>query len=208
MSPLSGLRDRLPGITNGSVQALGKIKSGSIDASSPLGAVTAGDSSLPDPSIPARVLLVILCLIAAALAWVANASGWTNRPFEPARARAADFGLFAGFYIAAAVIERGGELIAPVLPPWTFEGVGGAAATAHTKADRALLMIGVSYVLGVCLSFLTGLYFLAAVGFDVSRSVDVGITGLVISGGTTAIHNILSAAQKQGNPQTPKTTGA
>jgi len=183
------------------VTRLGKIKAAS--AADPP-AVGTADASLPDASLLARGVLFAMGGIAVALAIVANILHWNHAPFAPSKIPAADFGLFAGFYIGAQIIERVGELVAPLLPPWDFGGTP-ADKAAHAKADRAALMLGITFIAGVLLSFGSGLYLMQAVGFDVSNTVDVIVSGLVLAGGTTTLHNLITYTQSPSPPTTKST---
>jgi hypothetical protein len=192
------------------LKSTGKIKVAPPAAAGGAAAAAAGDaadSSLPDSTPASRWVLFGMGLVAVLIALLASWIHWHQKPFAPSLVAKANFGLFAGFYIGAQVIERLGEFVSPLLPPWDFPNATGAAAAAHVKADRATLMLGVTFIAGVLLSLATGLYFLAAVGFAVSHTVDVIVSGLVLSGGTTGLHNLISLAQKSGNPPTTKSTG-
>ena len=101
------------------------------------------DAALPDASSVARFWLFVFLVIAVVVALVWNSQGSTATPFDPAKQQAANFALFAGFYVAAQVIERALELVSPfvpaALPGWSMPAdvVGEAAQAAQVKADRA-----------------------------------------------------------------------
>jgi hypothetical protein len=167
-----------------------------------------GDKSLPDPTGQAGAWTAVLLLVAIGVAIVVNEAGWTGRPFDPAKKAEANFALFAGFYVGAQVIERLMEFIAPVLPPWKITTPSGdkpeakAARAAQVKADRAKLALGVSSILGVAASGLFGLFFLRAIGMQVSPTVDTILTGVTIAAGTKPLHDFISTLQNKDNPKT------
>jgi hypothetical protein len=76
---------------------------------------------------------------------------------------------------------------------------------AHVKADRAKLTLGVASVLGVAVSAGFGLFFLSAIGIDVSHTVDTLITGVLIAAGTKPLHDFIDLLQDQNNPKTGTT---
>jgi hypothetical protein len=188
-----------------------------INATAPENVAGEGDKSLPDPTSTAKWLLAGLLVAAVALAIVANAAKWTATPFRPAKDQAAEFALFAGFYVAAQVIERLMELVSSFLPwpGWKTPNdllVGLDAAEKKTvtasylKADRATVALGVTTILGVVASFLFGLYFLQSVGITASRTVDVAVTGMTIGAGTKPLHDLISSLQNKNTPTTGTTT--
>jgi hypothetical protein len=77
------------------------------------------DSSLPDPTAAARSTLFGLVVLALVASVVMNPLKWTGKPFSPSATAMANFALFASFYVAAQVIERLMQLIAPLVPLWT-----------------------------------------------------------------------------------------
>jgi hypothetical protein len=176
---------------------------------------TKGDTSLPDPTARARTVSLILSVLAVVAALLINALDLTAKAFEPAKIKDANFALFAGFYVAALLIERACELIAPHVPTWdppknappapgTTEpgpALDGDARTAHVKADRGMIMLGVSFLFAVLLAGLLGLYFMTAIGMKVSPTVDTILTGLVIAGGTKKLHDFMSLIQNRSNPK-------
>jgi hypothetical protein len=181
-------------------------KPGKIVATAPNpGATSGGDNSLPDPSAYARISLLVLVLIACGLAIALNDLHWTTVAFKPPKLTGTSFGLFAGFYAAAQVIERALELISPLLPPtWLELTTSGNAAVkaAQIKADRGLLTLGVAAVLGVGMSCGLGLYFLGTIGMHASHTVDSLLTGITIAAGTKPLHDFISLIQNQSTPKT------
>jgi hypothetical protein len=187
---------------------------GKIAAAPPGGAGGAGDDkSLPDPTGAAKWTLVGLLLASVALAALLNHAGWTTHAFKPAQDATANFALFAGFYVAAQVIERLLEVVSPLLPPWKLPGADEAAKVAHAKADRATIALGLATFCGVGASCAFGLYFLSAVGIGVettngatvstiSHGVDAMITGLTIGAGTKPLHDLIGNIQNKNNPKT------
>lgn len=175
-----------------------------------------GDKSLPDPTSTAKLTLLLLLLAALGLSVLMNWQGWATRAFQPAQDATANFALFAGFYIAAQIIERLLEVVSPLLPPWPLKGNGDAKA-AQAKADRGALMLGLATLAGVAVSYAFGLYFLTAVGIGVEtaqdgsvistipRMVDALATGLVIGAGTKPLHDLITNIQNKNSPTT-KTT--
>lgn len=152
------------------------------------------DAGAPDPDHRAIFLGVGFLLVAVILSIVATASGWDQTPFRPAAHGTANFALFAGFYVAAQVIERLLEPIAPIFPTWK------SASVANARADRAQIMIGLSVIIGVAASFAFGLYFLEAIGMHTSRTIDILVSGTAIGGGTKPLHDLISAISKSASP--------
>lgn len=165
---------------------------------------TGGDTSLPDPTSLGKIALLVSLAVAVFVGWGLNALEWTGSEFAPSKEAVANFGLFAGFYVAAQVIERLLELIAPLLPFWSPPGSATTPATraAYTKADRAVFSLGVATVLGVGASCAFGLFFLKAIGMHVSHTWDSILTGAVIGAGTKPLHDFISLLQNQNNPTT------
>jgi len=175
-----------------------------------------GDKSLPDPTVEAKRALGGLLVLSALLALAFAHFGWATKAFKPAQTGTADFALFAGFYVAAQVIERLLEVVSPVLPLWSVPGTDEATKAAHAKADRAALLLGVATVAGVLASCAFGLYFLAAVGIGVEttahgsvstvpRWIDVLATGLIIGAGTKPLHDLITNIQNKDTPKTGTT---
>jgi hypothetical protein len=187
-----------------------------LEATAPSAVADQGDQSLPDATSGAKLVLVALLLLGVVLSIVANAAGWTAQPFDPAKAKSAEFGLFAGFYVAAQVIERLMELVAPFLPwpGWKapkneLEAKDKATvASAYLKADRAVVALGVTTLLGILASFLFGLYFLQSIGISASNTVDVFVSGLTIGAGTKPLHDLISSLQNKNTPTTGTKTNA
>lgn len=167
------------------------------------------DNMLPDPSGRARVALVTLTVLAFVAAVLMNVFGWTGKPFSPAASSTANFALFAGFYVAAQVIERFMQLVSPVLPPWRPYAVTDtdAVKAAHVKADRGLLTLGVAALLGVAASCGFGLFFLTAIGMHVSHTIDSFVTGITVAAGTKPLHDFISLLQNQNTPSTGSSAG-
>ena len=177
---------------------------------------TKGDKSLPDPTSAARVLAALLAGAAVVGAFILDKLDLAHQSFDPAKIPAANFALFAGFYVAALLIERAGEIVAPIMPPWAAPiyappppgqaGHGPAldadARAAHVKADRAMVMLGINFLAGVALAAALGLYFMTAIGMQVSRPVDIVLTALVIAGGTKKLHDFMTLVQNKNNPTT------
>jgi hypothetical protein len=163
------------------------------------------DTTLPDASGMARTWLFVLIAAAAGLAVLLNAAGWTGTPFVPAKEVAANFALFAGFYVAAQVIERLMQLIAPLVPWWDPSPAGTtdpAVKAAHVKADRDPLVLGIAAVLGVAASCGFGLFFLTAIGMHVTHTIDSFLTGITIAAGTKPLHDFISLIQNNNAPTT------
>ncbi|HWI95462.1 MAG TPA: hypothetical protein VNS60_05280 [Solirubrobacterales bacterium] len=171
------------------------------------------DKSLPDPTGAAKLTLLGLLGVGIVLSIILNAVGWTTRAFQPAQDATANFALFAGFYVAAQIIERLLEVVSPLLPPWHLPGDDEAAKVAHAKADRAAIALGIATLAGVGASCGFGLYFLAAVGIGVEttaagtvstipHTVDAIVTGLTIGAGTKPLHDLISNIQNKNNPKT------
>ena len=179
-------------------------KTGKIKATDPTDEPGGKDNSLPDPTHKATLWLAIFVLLAALLAIVLNEAGWTNQPFTPSADAAATFALFAGFYVAAQVIERLMQLVSPFLPWWPppKSATNAAVKAAQTKADRGTVSLGIAALLGVGSSAAGGLYFLTAIGMHVNRLVDIFITGIVIAAGTKPLHDFITLLQKPTSPET------
>jgi hypothetical protein len=165
------------------------------------------DNSLPDATSVARLWLFLFLIAAVVLAVIWNIAG-TGTPFDPSKDATANFALFAGFYVAAQVIERLLELVAPLvpkgLPGWSMPAtvVGESAQAAQVKADRAKVVLGLGALAGVAASCAFGLYFLRAVGIDCSRTIDCLATGITIAGGTKQLHDFTTTLQNQSTPKT------
>lgn len=165
-----------------------------------------GDSSLPDATLAARIFLAACMVAAAVVAIVANAAGWATKAFEPSHVQAANFALFAGFYVGAQVIERLMELFSPLLPFWALpKSVTEQEAkvqVAQVKADRAKAVLGLALLAGVVVSAAFGLYFLKAIGMDIPRGWDIFFTGLIIAAGTKPLHDFITGLQNKNTPDT------
>jgi hypothetical protein len=172
-----------------------------ITATPPATAPGGGDKALPDASRLAQLVLAGLTVVAAGIAIALNAAGWTSAEFKPAAGATANFSLFAGFYVAAQVIERLLELVSPLLPGWPPKGTDPTVRVAETKADRASVALGVAAVLGVAASCAFGLFFLKAIGMHVSHTVDSFITGITVAAGTKPLHDFINLIQNQTTPR-------
>ena len=183
---------------------LGRIRATAAPAAEADPKAPKADASLPDPSTYARGWLLGMLVAALALAVVLNKLELTADEFKPAQAGAANFALFAGFYVAAQVIERLMELVTPLLPWWDVptDVTDPAAKAAQIKADRSKAALGVATLAGVGASCGLGLFFLRAVGMDVSHTVDAFFTGLVIAAGTKPLHDFTSLLQNKNSPTT------
>jgi len=199
---------------------LGKIKAtppsktadpGASDTSS-----SGGDTSLPDPTKYARWFLAAGLAVGAGLAIILNLTGWVTRPFTPSSGQGtANFALFAGFYVAAQVIERLLEFVSPQLPlarwgppvpPGDLTDGQRTVLAAQIKADRGAWTHGLAVVFGVGSSAAFGLFFLTAVGIHTSQTIDIFATGVIIAAGTKPLHDFTSYLQNQNNPTTGKSS--
>jgi hypothetical protein len=162
------------------------------------------DQTLPDPTHLAVAWLAALILFAAAVAIVLNAFGWTTKAFDPSKTTTANFALFAGFYVAAQVIERLMQLVTPFLPWWQMPAAitDPSVCAAQVKADRALAALGVAALLGTAASCGFGLYFLTAIGMHVPNTIDSFLSGITIAAGTKPLHDFISLLQNANAPTT------
>jgi hypothetical protein len=165
---------------------------------------TKNDNTLPDPTHLAVGWLAVLIAVAAVIAVVMNAFGWTAKPFDPSKSTTANFALFAGFYVAAQVIERLMQLVSPFLPWWRMPAgiTDPSVKAAQTKADRSLAALGVATVLGTAASAGFGLFFLTALGMHVDNTIDTFLTGITIAAGTKPLHDFTTYLQNQNSPTT------
>jgi hypothetical protein len=165
----------------------------------------AADNTLPDPTKLAKYGLGILVAVAILGVFVFDWLGIDpHQAFKPAHDQEANFALFAGFYVIAQLIVALMALVGPLLPPWQPPGtvVGDAARAAQTKADRVVLVLGISTVLGVAGSYAFGLFFMTAIGFHVSHTIDAIATGLVVAGGSKPLQDFIATLQNQTTPKT------
>jgi hypothetical protein len=164
----------------------------------------AGDSSLPDPTSYGKLALGAFLVAALALAIIMQAADLTAKAFSPPSGVSTQFGLLAGFYVAAQVIERLMELITPFLPWWKppADVTDPTVKAAYTKADRGAVSLGIASLLGVAASGAFGLFFLAKFGIRTSNWVDVFFTGILIGGGTKPLHDFISLIQSKTTPTT------
>jgi hypothetical protein len=165
---------------------------------------TNADNTLSDPTGKARLMLFGLIAAAFGLAALMNWRKWTGSPFAPAQHGTANFALFAGFYVAAQIIERLMVLVSPLLPFWKpyDDSDAPAVKAAHVRADRAPIELGIAAVLGVAASCGFGLFFLRAVGMDVAPTIDTFCTGVTIAAGTKPLHDFIGTLQNQTTPST------
>ena len=132
-------------------------------------------------------------LAALGTAWLLVLTGFvvaiTSGHVSPTFATASEFNRFAAFYVAAQAIERLVEIFSPLVPPY---GDG-----AEPKKTRALVFGAITFLVGVAVARFTGLLFLQAIGWTSPSSwLDVIVTGLVLSGGTKALHDLISSLAK------------
>lgn len=172
------------------------------DAGGGNGNGAAAAPSLPDPTLWAKGIALLLLIVAVVVALLLNKSG--HKPFDPVKSSQAptggNFGVFAGFFIGTTIIERLLELVSPLVPVWPpFWPPWGETAPADVpkkKADRGYVMLGFATLLGTCLCGGLGLYFLRTVGvMDVSKGVDIFFSGLLIAGGTKALHELIKSLE-------------
>jgi hypothetical protein len=181
-------------------------------------AATTTDTSLPDPTRYARWFLGAMFVVAAGVAVILSAAGWTTKPFTPSSGEGtANFALFAGFYVAAQLIERLLEFVSPSLPiarwgpptpPAPLSDAQKTALAAQIKADRGAWTHGLAVLLGVGASAAFGLFFLAAVGIHTSTTINILATGVIIAAGTKPLHDFISYLQNQSTPTTGTAAGS
>lgn len=156
---------------------------------------------MPDPSAGARVLLFFCIVVAVVVAVAMHKLGWVGKQFKPPSADPS-FALFAGFYVAAQIIERLMELVLPDLPVGRGTGTDKAAQAAQAKADRAKLALGVATVAGVVVANAFGLFFLKTIGIQARPLIDSICTGLIIASGTKPLHDFITLLQNRDSPST------
>ena len=135
----------------------------------------------------------LACFVSAVVIAVvfAGFAGYFHRAFEIDKA---NFALFAAFYGVTQGVERLLEIVSQFVPPW--------GDTDQDKSDRAIEMLGIATVAGVAASMVFGLYFLRAIGVNYGHSnnwetaADVIVTGLIISGGTKPLHDLIKLVEK------------
>ncbi len=131
------------------------------------------------------VLAVVIAVVFAGFA------GYFHGAFEVDKA---NFALFAAFYGVTQGVERLLEVVSQFVPPW--------GDTDQDKSDRAIEMLGIATVAGVAASMVFGLYFPRAIGVNYGHSnnwetaADVIVTGLIISGGTKPLHDLIKLVEK------------
>jgi hypothetical protein len=136
----------------------------------------AGGTGIGATAMIAGLFLLGVALLIAVLVDV-------RAPFDPG----SDFQLLAGFYIAAQAIERFIELVSrSPFPP------DADAKDTRSVAQKKWIYAALAVLLGVGASLTFGLYFLEAVGANSAPAwADVFVTGLFISGGTKAVHELI-----------------
>jgi hypothetical protein len=137
------------------------------------------------------------CVLGAGLA------GWSHdAPFQ----LDANFALFAGFIVVAGAIERLLEPVLVVVPPYEERPDPHKPEikeeNERAKADRTLLAYAISLIVGILVSSIFGLYFMEAIGAQISgdkvlRGLDVFITALIITGGTKPLHDVITSIEKK-----------
>jgi hypothetical protein len=150
--------------------------------------------------LAALITLVVGLLYCVFLAGLA---GWSHgAPFQVD----ANFALFAGFIVVAGAIERLLEPLLVALPPneqkLDPKKPEIKEENERAKADRTLLAYAISLVVGIIVSSLFGLYFLEAIGVDISgdkalRGLDIFVTALIITGGTKPLHDMITSIEKK-----------
>ena len=135
--------------------------------------------------VPLAALVTAWVFVLAGIV-VAVTSGHVAQTFSTS----SDFDRFAAFYVVAQAIERLVEVFSPLIPPY---GEGAAA-----KSTRSLVFGAITFLVAVCVARWTGLLFLQAIGWvSPSSWLDVIVTGLVVSGGTKALHDLISTLAKK-----------
>ena len=100
-----------------------------------------------------------------------------------------DFNRFAAFYVVAQAIERLIEVFSPLVPPEGDDTRRRTPARSSSVRSRSS---------GVAIARWTGLLFLQRIGWTSPSSwLDVIVTGLVLSGGTKALHDLIAAPAKR-----------
>jgi hypothetical protein len=131
----------------------------------------------------------LVCLVVAVVVSYWVSFGPKAGTFTP---DASKFSLFAGFYVAAQALERFMEHFSGVCPP-----LGDDAAT---KADRAWVVGGITLVIAVFTTKLSGLLFLNAIGWtSPSKGTDVLVSSLVLAGGSKSLHDLITNIQAKGS---------
>jgi hypothetical protein len=174
------------------------------------------DANLPDPSAKSKWWALRFLLVAVGLALFLDVTGWDNDPaFDPTKVKDADLAIFAGFFAAAAIIERLIELLGPFIPWWDYPGKDLAdtaarppkgtipatdpltqAAIAQKKADRGYTILTLAVLMGVVASAATGLYLAEVIGMSLVRTGDILVSAVAISGGTKGLHELIKSLQK------------
>jgi hypothetical protein len=150
-------------------------------------------------------LTALVTLVAGFLYCVllAGLAGWSHGTSFQA---AANFALFAGFVVIAGAIERMLEPLLIFLPPFEKKpdpkNPSIKEENEKAKADRALLAYSIALIAGIAFSSVFGLYFLEAVGAQISgdkalRGLDIFVTALIITGGTKPLHDMITSIEKK-----------
>lgn len=137
------------------------------------------------PTRRARGLAIAIFVAGVAMALLLPE---TKPPFEVVDG----FVLLTGFYIAAQAIERFLEIIVP------------SNGIKQEKANKAIVMSAIAFVIAVVLCEVLGLYLLQAVGVEkIPGNLDVIITALAIGGGTKPLHDFIKNIEKTKNAPAP-----
>jgi hypothetical protein len=81
-------------------------------------------------------------------------------------------------------------VFSPLVPPFGEDP--------SSKKTRTLVFGAVTFLVGVAIARWTGLLFLQAIGWTTPSSwLDVIATGLVLSGGTKALHDLISSLARR-----------
>jgi hypothetical protein len=144
----------------------------------------------PNPIAKGIGLACFVSAVAIAVVF-AGFAGYFHRAFQVDKA---NFALFAAFYGVTQGVERLLEIVSQFVPPW--------GDSDQDKSDRAIEMLGIATLAGVAASMVFGLYFLRAIGVNYGHSnnwetaADVIVTGLIISGGTKPLHDLIKLVEK------------
>ncbi len=154
----------------------------------------------PDARSAARWTAVAFVFVGIVTVVIVDLSNETRKAWELAADKKEEFELFAAYFIAAAGIERLIEVVSGWFPfvreTEPTEEKARAVFRAQRKADRGVLTAACAAMVGMVASAVTGLYFLRAVGASPPLWADMALTGLLLSGGTKTIHELLRTIQK------------
>ncbi len=129
-------------------------------------------------------LLAALVLLGVGLG-LAFSAGTVKATFTPSSA----FDRFAAFYVVTQAIERFVAIFSPMIPPYGKDEA--------SKDDRAVIVTAGTFLIGVAVARWSGLLFLQTIGWSTpSSKMDILVTGLVVSGGTKALHDLIGNIQK------------